>query len=115
MGPEYAILWPTKKYKARGERLRQILSVEDDNILSNRAFRNHFEHYDERIEEWFRDTPRAVYTDLSMNPSMQGLGADNTHRGYNQVDNTLVFRGEVLDLKKVKKALHVILDKCKLK
>ncbi|WP_211356936.1 hypothetical protein, partial [Phaeodactylibacter luteus] len=37
------ILWPTINYKTRGERLRQILSVEDDSILSNRRFRNHFE------------------------------------------------------------------------
>jgi hypothetical protein len=108
------VLWPVfKKNKERGERLRQILNVEDDNILSNRTFRNHFEHYDERIEKWFEDQPSAVYIDLSMNPSMRGWGAYNTHRGYNQLDNTLVFRGEILGLNEVMKAINELLDKCK--
>lgn len=107
------ILWPIKKYKARGVRLRQILSVEEDNILSNRTFRNNFEHYDERIEKWFEDQPSAVYTDLSMNPSMRGSMSANAHRGYNQLNNTLVFRGEVLDLNEVQRALIELLDKCK--
>lgn len=48
------ILWPNEKYKVRGEKLRQLLNVEKDNPLSNRKFRNHFEHYDERIEEYFQ-------------------------------------------------------------
>ena len=108
------VLWPVfKKNKERGKKLRQLLNVEDDNILSNRTFRNHFEHYDERIEEWFENQPSAVYTDLSMNPSMRGWGASNTHRGYNQLDNTLVFRDEVLDFNEVMKALEEILNKCK--
>ena len=48
------ILWPPdKEYKLRGEKLRQLLKVENDNLLSDREFRNHFEHYDDRIEQWF--------------------------------------------------------------
>src|SRR5258705_13763149 len=43
------ILWPNQKHKVRGERLRQILKVQKSNLLSDRRFRNHFEHYDERI------------------------------------------------------------------
>jgi len=47
------ILWPQKeKYAGRGERLRELLKVSEDNILFDRKFRNHFEHYDERIEDW---------------------------------------------------------------
>lgn len=107
------ILWPNQKQKARGERLRQILKVEEDNILSDRRFRNHFEHYDERIEEWFNNQTSAVYTDLSMNPSLRGTTARNDHRGYNSFNNTLVFRGDTLDLGQVLKVLEDILDNCK--
>lgn len=107
------LLWPNKQYKLRGEYLRQLLNIEDDNILSDRKFRNHFEHYDERVEEWFNAQPNGAYIDLSMNPGLRGFGANNDHRGYNSFNNTLIFRGEILDLNEVLKALVDILDKCK--
>lgn len=106
------ILWPPdKKYKIRGERLRQLLRIKDDNILSNRRFRNHFEHYDSRVEEWFSKQSQGVYIDLAMNPS---FGSKlNSHRGYNSFNNTLEFRGETLDLNEILKELELILENCK--
>jgi len=107
------ILWPNQKYRSRGERLRQMLNVNEDNLLSNRKFRNHFEHYDERIEEWFNNHSSAVYTDLAMNPSLRRSMATNDHRGYNSFNNTLIFRGESLDLSEVLNALEEILNNCR--
>ncbi|MBN8879858.1 MAG: hypothetical protein J0I32_20100 [Sphingobacteriales bacterium] len=109
------ILWPNGKYKIRGERLRQLLKVEKDNPLSNRKFRNHFEHYDERIEDWFEKNSNGVYIDLAMNPSLtHPLFPDtNTHRGYNAFNNTLIFRDETLDLNEILTALENILKHCK--
>jgi hypothetical protein len=106
------ILWPKTKYKARGERLRQVLRVENSNILSSRKFRNYFEHYDEQMDEWFKNQSSAVYTDLAMNPSLSGVGA-SSHRGYNSFNKTLIFRGESLDLDEVLKALEELLKNCK--
>lgn len=110
------ILWPNEKYKIRGEKLRQLLKVEKDNPLSSRKFRNHFEHYDERIEEYFKYNSQGVYIDLAMNPSLNsGIFGNlplNTHRGYNSFNNTLVFRDETLDLNKVLSALDNILQNC---
>jgi hypothetical protein len=110
------ILWPNEKYKIRGERIRQVLKVEKDNPLSSRKFRNHFEHYDERVEDWFENNSNRVYVDLAMNPSLAtGIFDDaplNTHRGYNSFNNTLVFRNETLDLNEVLTALDKILSNC---
>lgn len=107
------ILWPSRKeYKSRGEKLRQMLNVNEDNLLSDRKFRNRFEHYDELIDDWFNNRSSAVYTDLSMNPSFRGPFATNDHRGYNSFNNTLIFRGESLDLNEVLNALEEILDNC---
>lgn len=107
------ILW-SKTNPLRGERLRKLLNIQDDNILSNREFRNHFEHYDERIEKWFINRPNGVYIDLAMNPSFGGVLTSNHHRGYNSIDNTLVFRGNKLDLNKVLTALLEVYNNCKL-
>ena len=108
------ILWPHQKYKSRGETLRQMLNVSEDNLLSDRKFRNHFEHYDERIEDWFNNQSPAVFTDLAMNLSLRGTMATKDHRGYNSHNNTLIFRGQSLDLNEVLNALKEILDNCRL-
>ncbi|MFA6248031.1 MAG: hypothetical protein WC615_13925 [Mucilaginibacter sp.] len=112
------ILWPRQKYKIRGEKLRQMLKVEQDNPLSNRKFRNNFfEHYDERVEEYFQGNSQGVYIDLAMNPSFRsGIFGDpplNTHRGYNSFNNTLVFRDETLDLDEILIALDHIHSNCR--
>jgi hypothetical protein len=108
------ILWPNKKYEKRGERLREILKVEKDNPVNNREFRNlFFEHYDEMVEEWFKHQPNGVYIDLAMNPSLSESGTNNTHRGYNSFNNSLVFRGKSLDLTAILKALDEIRNNCK--
>ena len=108
------ILWPVKKQnKLRGEKLRQQLKVDKTNILSDRKFRNYFEHYDDEIEDWFNKHPSPVYIDLVMNPSLRGYLASSCHRGYNSFNNTLIFRGESLDLNEVLKALDEIFNNCK--
>jgi len=111
------ILWPNEKYKTRGERLRQLLKIEQNNPLSSRKFRNHFEHYDERVEDWFENNSQGVYIDLAMNPSLRrGIFDDpplKTHRGYNSFNNSLVFRNETLYLDEVLTALDNILNNCK--
>jgi hypothetical protein len=112
------ILWPIRKeYKLRGESLPHLLKVDDDNILSDRKFRNHFEHYDERIDDWFSNQTSAVYSDLAMNPSLMTPSLPESmsknHRGYNSFNNTLVFRGESLDLNEVLRALEDIFSNCK--
>lgn len=113
------ILWPTKKkYEKRGERLRQLLKVDNDSPLFDRNFRNNFfEHYDERVEEYFQHNPKGCYTDLAMNPHFNsglfGYIPDYTHRGYNSFNNTLVFRDEVLDLNELFIALDNLVNECK--
>ena len=44
------LLWPDKKFEARGKELRELLSVPTDSPITARDFRNHFEHFDERLE-----------------------------------------------------------------
>ena len=106
------ILWPTySRHVERGEQLRQILQIKNNNPLSERKFRNHFEHYDSRIEEWYNN--QGSYIDLAMNPSLYRESLDNIDRGYNAFNNTLIFRGELLDLNEVLSALKEIHNCCK--
>ena len=112
-GNVFKILRPHQKNKVRGERLRQILKVDKKNILSDRKFRNHFENYYERTEEWFDNQSSNVHIDLAMNPSLQGFMTFSVHRGNNTFNKTLIFRGESLDLNAALKALEELLNNCK--
>jgi len=109
------ILWPQKEYEARGKRLRELLKVDDNNILSDRSLRNHFEHYDDRIEKWFEGKSSAVYSDLAIDPlkSMRRNFPTNHHRAYDPLTQTLTFRGESFDLGAVLKELKEIRIKCR--
>ncbi|MBT0571480.1 hypothetical protein KIK84_14220 [Curvibacter sp. CHRR-16] len=109
------ILWPSRKLSTeRGMRLRRLLNVDDDNLLADRKFRNHFEHYDERIEDWFIKHGSAVYRDSIVNSfgSIWGNNPPNDHRAYNPVTQTLTFRGESVDLAALLNALEEIRHEC---
>ena len=105
------ILWPNKEYNDRGFRLRKMLNISDDNILRDRTFRNHFEHYDERIAKWFVEGVNGVFIDLAMNPDLS-FSSQNSKRGYNTIDETVVFCGQKFDLNKLNVAMLEILEKC---
>lgn len=107
------ILWPQKKYAKRGNQLRSMLNIEESNLLSDRKFRNHFEHYDERIEEWFEKNSSASYSDPVIDPFKPIWGKLTVrHRTYNPVTQVLTFRGESVDLGKVLKVMEDIRHKC---
>ena len=110
------ILWPSRKSsKARGEKLRALLVVDMGNLLSDRKLRNHFEHYDERIEDWFEKNRSAVYMDSKIDPFESNWisNTTNIHRAYNPLTQTLTFRGESVDLGKLLNALEEIRHKCR--
>ncbi len=102
------ILWPTKKYRERGKLLKDYLQIDENHPLASRVFRNHFEHFDERVEERFNISPTGVYIDRQMNPLLNNF-FDNREplcqRGYNTFNQTLIFDGEILDVKALIKAL----------
>ena len=110
------ILWPSRKSSAaRGEMLRMSLGVDNHHLLSHRKFRNHFEHYDERIEDWFKENRSAVYMDPSIDPvrSIWGNNPANRHRAYDPLTQMLTFRGESVDLAALLNALEEIRQKCR--
>ncbi|WP_160070202.1 hypothetical protein [Sphingobacterium bovisgrunnientis] len=107
------ILWPSKKYRTRGKLLREYLNIPDNHILAPRVFRNHFEHFDERVEVRFNNSPTGVYIDRQMNPSFNNFLGDREptcQRGYNTFNHTLIFDGEVLDVQVLIKALKDLVN-----
>jgi hypothetical protein len=110
------ILWPSgKRSKTRGKHLRELLGVDENNLLSDRTFRNHFEHYDERIEDWFYSINSAVYSDFCIDPFEPTPFSlpQFYHRSYNRITGKLTFRNESIALAAVLAALAEIREKCR--
>ncbi len=109
------ILWPiSKKSQERGEKLRELLCIDENNIIADRNLRNHFEHYDERIEGLFESQSSVSYIDLAFNPFKPEKWENPKYyqRAYNQVDRILTFRNETLDLNEILGTLERIKIKC---
>ena len=54
--------WPIgKRYKLRGEYLRDRLGVATDSPLENRNLRNQLEHLDEKLDDYFKDQDFSGY------------------------------------------------------
>lgn len=109
------ILWPGKNRKARGEYLRKLLSVDEEHLLSDRSIRNSFEHYDERIEDWFEEHETVAYCDLALEARVPGLMMPPrfSHRSYDQYTHELKFRNEKINLQDLLLELAKLRENCR--
>ena len=58
------LMWPAgKETQDRGEALRARLSVLDDSPLRDRRLRNHFEHFDTRLDQWAAESRKKWFVD----------------------------------------------------
>ncbi len=106
------LLWPIRdKYSERGERLRESLGVADTSVLAPpRRIRDHFEHFDERLEDWAASSERHNIVDLCVGPPNMIVGLDpgDFMRNYDTTTNTVTFRGESYAVQPIVTALQQI-------
>jgi len=106
------LLWPSRKRSQdRGRTLRESLQVPDDSFLQPRNFRNHFEHFDERIEEWAEAAPHGAFVDscISNRPLASVVSAGSPTLWLRNLDTsswTVTFRGDSCDLSRLHQALR---------
>lgn len=105
------ILWPPdKKCIKRGQELRKYIGVENISPLKSREFRNHFEHFDERIQNWAETIGSGLYMDTLVTDRdnlINDATLEKNHSLRHFVTNTftLKFRGERYELKPVGEAI----------
>jgi hypothetical protein len=82
--------------------LRETLDVAEDSPLRARAFRNHFDHFDERLEKQFNDWAAGGYQGGISDTFVGDIDdLDIGHlalRNFDTTTKTLTFRGEKLPL-----------------
>jgi hypothetical protein len=101
------LLWPPQPRIAdRGPDLRASLGIKESSCLKTRSFRNHFEHFDERLEEFFLSlgSEQFCYIDSNVSPGGISSLAGNVEdskvlRHLDSKSWRLQFRGESYELK----------------
>lgn len=99
------MLWPPSKKKraiARGRVLREGLGVPGSHVLQSRTLRDHFEHFDERLDDWAKNSPNRNLIDNMIGPR-SAIGGDaitdgDIMRMFEPDTKRLVFRGQPFDV-----------------
>lgn len=110
------MLWPSKpEAKERGKRLRELFRVEEDSLLKDRKFGNHFEHFDERLDTWSKSQKDGSFSLMDGWISYSGVqfsGEPETLlRIFHAEDLTLTFYGERYELGAVIDAISNLQEK----
>jgi hypothetical protein len=94
------ILFPTQGgNQERGLTLRTLLGITDDSLFNsqNRAMRNHYEHFDERLDEWWTTSRIRGHADKNLYPICfleSEFGEENCFRNFDSKPGILTFMGQ---------------------
>lgn len=99
-------LWGTGNEKQRARRyaerqpLRDSLRVTDDSPLRHVKIRNDYEHIDERIEDWWRDSPNHNIVDSFIGPrgDFEGIDDNEMLRWIDPSTGDVIFWGNELNI-----------------
>jgi hypothetical protein len=109
------ILWPAQKRgesKKRGKFLREIWGLSDDSILADKAVRNSFEHYAERIDTW-AGRPDRIFVDSVIhdgNSGVHGVEALDTARSYDRRTHTVTMFGDSFNIQEAVEEIEMLLQ-----
>jgi hypothetical protein len=101
-----------KKRAQQRRHLRALLGVAENSILKlSPEFRNHFEHLDERIEEWVEESTNHNLADDIIGPpnAIVGLDPRDMMRRYDPSSHILSFRGETFEIVPLVRAIEALL------
>ncbi len=91
------LLWPSCPHiPERADELKKSLDVDENSPLSPRTFRNHFEHFDERLEQWALSSKRRNFVDSNVGPAgmISGIDRKDYLRNFDTGKNAVTYRGD---------------------
>lgn len=115
------IFWPPggfnkqlkKRSQQRGHYLRGALEIGENHPIQSRTLRDHFEHFDERLDDWAEKSKNrviigALYGDRS---TIEGVEDDDIILHYDPATKIFAFRGEKFDMQNLVDGIVDILSR----
>jgi hypothetical protein len=98
----------------RGQALRDEFGLQSNHPIENRELRNHFEHFDERLDDWAeKSKSRGMATIIGPNRTAGIEDSDIIHH-YDPATKIYSFRGKPFDVQKLVDGVDDIYQKtCK--
>lgn len=114
------IFWPpgsrnkhnSQRAQRRGEILRKSLGLASGHTVQNRALRDHFEHFDERLDDWVESSKHRNIVQRFIGPKNAFSGptienSDIIHH-YDPATKIFSFRGEQFNIQELVSGLSDI-------
>ena len=107
----------SKKKAARADHLRAVFGVGDDSPIASRTLRNHFEHFDERLDRWIDEhAEKRSIVNRNVQPMNEGIRAGvesgRVLHHYDPITRVAYFRGDKFPVDPVLDELRLILGVC---
>ena len=83
--------------------LRDSIGINDNSPLREVTMRNNFEHFDERLDKWWKESPRHIHIDNNIGPPITLGGADqiDKFRHFDPQTTIITFWGQEFNLQKI--------------
>ncbi len=98
------------KLLLRAKSLSKTIGIDDGHIIFNRKLRNHWEHFDERIEKWGSDASNRIFVDSNIGPSskLSIFQQASPFRNFETDTRSLTFAGDRIDIQELIDAIYKI-------
>ena len=105
-----------EQFLFRAKTLRKLFDITDDSPLNKKKFRNHFEYFDSRIQQWAMECARHTLSDrtIGLSGRISGIDEIDSLRNFDPTNQTLTFTGEELQLRPLIKVVEAINEKSKI-
>ena len=111
------ILWGQKGKKANErQEVRDLLGIADSSPIRDPDMRNNFEHFDERLETWWKDSTDHNYIDMNIgnvHRVLTGFEAIDMFRSYDPTTGDVWFWGDQFNLKAIHAELFALYPRLK--
>ena len=101
------------KFASERQDLRDRIGIDDSSPLSTVTVRNRFEHFDEKLDKWWRDPQRQGYIDLWIGPqsAIQGVAPRDRFRAFDPTTTDIYFWGQEFNIQALVTEVQRILPK----
>jgi hypothetical protein len=101
--------------RRRGRQMREAFGVQDDSLLKERALRDAFEHFDERIDRWFQHNMDRPFADRNVAPPggivIGRMGPADFMRHFDPTTNVVSVLGDALDLQALVQEVEALVER----